>query len=33
MTWGLIFGVLALMIGCAALSFAYTWKQLKKEKR
>jgi hypothetical protein len=31
MSWGLVFGVVAVMLGFAALSFVITWKQLKKQ--
>ena len=30
MTWGLVFGVIAIMVGFAAISFVITWKQLNK---
>jgi len=30
MTWGIVLGVAAIMVGCAALSFVITVKQFKK---
>ena len=33
LSWGIVFGVTVIMVGCAALSFIITVKQLKKEQR
>lgn len=31
LSWGIVFGVAIIMIGCAALSFVIAWRQLKKQ--
>ena len=33
LSWGIVFGVAIIMVGCATLSFIITLKQLKKEKQ